>query len=134
MIELEKLKHSLLSNVSEDEISKRLNDISNTFNIDRKKIEKMYSDEKNISSYAYFYLPTNMYKMKFLFDFLTDDILRYLKSSTIIDIGTGPGTYIFSLIEWCRALMTVGNNSQMYSGSLHKSLKTLKISSKYIAR
>ena len=60
MIELEKLKHSLLSNVSEDEISKRLNDISNTFNIDRKKIEKMYSDEKNISSYAYFYLPTNM--------------------------------------------------------------------------
>lgn len=99
MIELEKLKHSLLSNVSEDEISKRLNDISNTFNIDRKKIEKMYSDEKNISSYAYFYLPTNMYKMKFLFDFLNDDILTYLKNSTIIDIGTGPGTYIFSLIE-----------------------------------
>ena len=99
MISLDKLKESLLVKISEEEIIKRLSLVSQTFTINRDRIKDVYSDPKNISSYAYFYLPTNMHKMEYLINHLSKSIIEDIRDSIVIDVGCGPGTYIFSLIE-----------------------------------
>ncbi len=99
MIPLEKIKKSLIANLSEAEVVDGLKLISNTFNLNRTKIDDVYKSASNVSSYACFYLPTNMYKMKFLLSQIDQSLIEDIRKSSVIDIGCGPGTYTFSLIE-----------------------------------
>jgi ribosomal protein RSM22 (predicted rRNA methylase) len=99
MIPFSKLNSCLLEDLSESEIVKCLKELSDGFTKSRHKIDELYRSRKHISSYASFYLPTNMYKMNFLLSQLDEEIIDGIKSTTIVEVGTGPGTYIFSLVE-----------------------------------
>ncbi len=99
MISLDKIKKSLIEDLTEQQIVEGLNLLSNTFNIERAKIDSVYKRRQVIASYACFYLPTNMLKMSFTLGKLSQELISEIKGSTIIDIGCGPGTYIFAMIE-----------------------------------
>lgn len=105
MLPLSKIQPCLLEDLSETEIVKCLKDLSDGFTKSRHKIDDLYASRKHISSYASFYLPTNMYKMEFLLSQLPEKVLEQLRGSTIIEVGTGPGTYIFALIEALKCQM-----------------------------
>lgn len=105
MIPFTKLNTCLLEDISETEIVKCLKELSDGFTKSRHKIDELYKSRNHISSYATFYLPTNMYKMNFLLSQLDSSIIDHIKASTIVEVGTGPGTYIFALVELLKCEM-----------------------------
>jgi len=106
MIPFSKIHPCLLVDLTEPQIVKCLTELSDGFTKSRHKIDELYASRAHVSSYASFYLPTNMYKMSFLLSQLPSDVLEQIKETTIVEIGTGPGTYIFSLIELLESSMS----------------------------
>lgn len=106
MISFNKLKPALLEEMTEGEIVKCLKELSQAFTQSRHKIDDVYASPKHISSYASFYLPTNMYKMAFLLKQLPNELIEGIKNSTVVEVGTGPGTYLFGLLEELNCEMT----------------------------
>lgn len=101
MIPYAKLSQCFLERgLDETSVVKCLKELSEAFTQRRDKIDTLYSSKKHISSYSSFYLPTNMYKMEFLLDNLNEAVIEDIKSSTIVEVGTGPGTYIFALLSY----------------------------------
>lgn len=99
-ITYQSVSEHLIVSLKENEIVRNLKLISQTFTQKRDNIDKMYADEAMIASYACFYLPTNIWKMKFLLERLSEEQIASIKDSHVIEIGTGPGTYILALMEF----------------------------------
>ena len=98
-MDLSDIKQFLLYDFkSESDIVASVDLIGHNFTKDRAKISKYLSDEKLVSAYSYFYLPTNMPKLDSVFSYLNksyDDFSDY----EIVDIGTGPGTFLLALLD-----------------------------------
>jgi ribosomal protein RSM22 (predicted rRNA methylase) len=100
MLDLNSLKPFLLTpEISDVELTKCIRALSEAFTIKRDKIDDLYSKERYISAYACFYMLTNIQKMNFAIERLSPAMIDSIKQTTVIEVGTGPGTYIFSLIE-----------------------------------
>lgn len=95
----ENIKNHLISNLTEAQIVKNLKIISNTFTRDRDKIQNLYESAQMVASYTCFYLPTNSWKLKFLLERLSLDQIEDIRKSIIIEVGTGPGTYLLSFMD-----------------------------------
>lgn len=95
----ENIREHLICNLSEAEIVKNLKLISQTFTKDRSKIQMLYDKAASVASYACFYLPTNVWKLKFLLERLSVDQIESIRNSVIVEIGTGPGTYLLSIMD-----------------------------------
>ena len=96
-----KLKSALLEpGISEHSIVKNLSLVSKGFTSDRKKITDYVMDRSMVSAYTLFYLPSNMPKLDFVFDMLSDELKEDIKNSQVVDLGTGPGTFAFALDEY----------------------------------
>lgn len=95
----ENIKDHLISNLTEAQIVKNLKTISSTFTVEREKIQKLYENAQMVASYACFYLPTNAWKLKFLLERLSKDQVDEIKQSIVIEIGTGPGTYLLAFMD-----------------------------------
>jgi SAM-dependent methyltransferase len=97
---LSELKKTLLEpSLTETKIAKILNQISKGFTSERSKITEYLSDRDQVSAYTVFYLPTNIPKLKFVFDQLPPSLVSDIQSSKILDLGTGPGTFAFAFDE-----------------------------------
>ncbi|CBW25903.1 conserved hypothetical protein [Halobacteriovorax marinus SJ] len=95
------LRSSLLvPSISDHSVVQNLTAVSKGFTSQRSKIKEYVMDREMVSAYTLFYLPSNIPKLEFVFDMLSDDVKESIKSSTIVDLGTGPGTFAFALDEY----------------------------------
>lgn len=98
---LNKLKSALLEpNISEHNIVKNLSLVSKGFTSQRDKITDYVRDREMVSAYTLFYLPSNIPKLSYVFDMLPSSLIEEIKSSQVVDLGTGPGTFAFALEEY----------------------------------
>ena len=91
--------HLLNPTISEKDVIKNIIEISQKFTKNRKQIVDYVEDEDLISSYALFYLPTNVPKFEFVFSKLDFDLQKIILNNTFIDVGCGPGTYSYALSQ-----------------------------------
>ncbi|WP_127716993.1 small ribosomal subunit Rsm22 family protein [Halobacteriovorax sp. HLS] len=99
--ELEQIKKNLLcEDMTEHRLVQTLELISKGFTSKRENISKYVNDREYVSAYTSFYLPTNIPKLKFVFDQLPKDLLSSIKDSHIVDYGCGPGTFSFAFDEY----------------------------------
>ncbi len=98
-INLETISNYLLNpNLKETDHIKNIKDISFKFTQDRSKIADYTKDRNCVSSYAYFYLPTNLPKFNFLFSKLHQSIKDLILTRPFVDYGSGPGTFSYALL------------------------------------
>lgn len=57
-------------------------------------------DEKKVTAYSLFYLPTNALKLIFLLNQLSPRVIEKILETSVIDVGTGPGTYLIALKKY----------------------------------
>ena len=76
---------------------KRLNEI---FTLERQSLEAYPESHELVSAYTMFYMSTNIPKLSFILDKLPNDLKEKMKASTFIDIGTGPGTYLWAWYDY----------------------------------
>lgn len=99
-ITLEQIRPYLLNvNISEKEVIRNIAEISNKFTKNRTQIEDYVEEENLVSSYALFYLPTNVPKFEFVFSKLDETIQNQMLNNTFIDVGCGPGTYSYAISQ-----------------------------------
>ena len=90
----------LCPNLSEAEFKKILPQVSSNFTKERSKIKKYVLSPEMISAYALFFVSTNYPKFFFLMNQLNQEDLEDIKKCDFIDIGTGPGTYLLSFLDF----------------------------------
>lgn len=94
LLSLSQIKpHLLTPDISEAEIINYIKELSVQFTVKRKDIDEYTTNEKKISAYTSFYLPTNIPKLEFLLSRIPEKILEDLKHRPFIDMGCGPGTF-----------------------------------------
>lgn len=113
---LKQIQDSLLSSqLTEPQIISILELISKGFTSNRSDIKKYVNDEDFVSAYTYFYLPTNIPKLEFLLNELSEDLINKIQKSHIVDVGTGPGTFAFAFDEYFNGEVTVtGVDSSLF--------------------
>ena len=98
MIDYNLIKKSLLINVDENRLIKNVKELQKIFNTKKGREDYSFSEEL-VSAYTLFYMPTNMQKIKFLFDQLKDFKLD-LSNYSFIDFGSGPGTFSLAFLKY----------------------------------
>ncbi len=97
-LSLEDIIPALLSDdISEREIVELIQEISQKFTTQRNQIEDYVNEERRVSAYASFYMPTNMPKLYFLLNKLSTEIQTDLLKRPFIDYGCGPGTFSLAM-------------------------------------
>jgi len=97
-INLNQIKELLLNpEISEKEVINNISEISAKFTKNRANIQDYVENENLVSSYALFYLPTNIPKFEFVFNKLEESIQKQILNNPFIDMGCGPGTYSYAL-------------------------------------
>ncbi len=100
-LSFETLKKLLLNpNLTESDIVRLLNTISKNFTVNRDAIKQYPDSVDMVSAYTAFYLPTNFLKLPFVLSQLDKTILDQIKKTTIIDVGSGPGTYALAFKDY----------------------------------
>jgi len=106
LLSLSDCQNLTLRALSESELVALIQEASKGFTTDRKNIHQYVEDEKKVSAYALFYLPTNMPKLYFLLDQLVkihgEDFLKKLATKKFIDVGSGPGTFSLALLFYLK--------------------------------
>lgn len=100
-LSFETLKKLLLNpNLTESDIVRLLDTISKNFTVNRDAIKQYSNSVDMASAYTAFYLPTNFLKLPFILNQLDKTILEQIKKTTIIDVGSGPGTYALAFKDY----------------------------------
>jgi len=89
--------------ITESEIKHLIHEISSGFTGEREKIGDYVKQEKMVSAYTLFYLPTNVPKLKFLLDHIPLDLHDKLKQTQMVEWGTGPGTFLLAGLKYLGA-------------------------------
>ena len=103
-------KYLLNPELSDSEFKKLLPKISANFTSHRERIEKYVLSSQMVSAYALFYVPTNYPKLFFLMNQLPAEVRESIKKCDFIDVGTGPGTYLLSFLDFIEAKVNEGQN------------------------
>ncbi len=99
-LKLSNVKKYLISQFpSESKLIAAVEDLSKNFTSNREDIAKYHTDEKLVSAYAAFYLTTNYPKLEKVLEHLGEN-KEHFKNCDIIDIGCGPGTFLFALHDY----------------------------------
>lgn len=97
---LTKLQPFLLNKFKSDQdLVKSIQKLSENFTSQRENIKDYHEDEKLIAAYAAFYLTTNYPKFSYLIDYISN-YKNLFEEYELIDIGVGPGTFIFSIGDY----------------------------------
>lgn len=88
----------LTPELKEHELVKYLRRLNEIFTLERRSLESYPESRELVSAYTLFYMTTNIPKLRFILDKLPAVLLKKMASTTFIDIGTGPGTYLWA---WC---------------------------------
>jgi len=97
------LQASLYEFKSEGELVKLLNEVHLNFTQKRENINEYTESEKLVGAYSCFYMPTNMAKFDYLLKVLPPQICEDFKDCHFLDIGTGPGTFLLSYLNFVGA-------------------------------
>ena len=92
--------------LSEREIINLLESIHKNFTTNRKGIDGYAESIDMVSAYTMFYLPTNIPKLSFVLNSIENNVIQEIKKTTIIDIGTGPGTYALGFLNYFKTDFT----------------------------
>lgn len=92
-------KYLLNKDLSEHQHVQNIKLISNNFTSNRNEIKIYVMNEDLVSSYALYYLPTNVPKFDFIFSKLPENIKETILNNHFIDIGSGPGTYSYAVSQ-----------------------------------
>lgn len=84
---------------SEGDLIKAINKVSDNFTASRQDVNDYLQDERLVAAYAAFYLTTNFPKFSHCMDYL-EEHRALLQDSELIDIGVGPGTFLFAIGEF----------------------------------
>ena len=101
-------KSTLIPEMTDHQIVSGLNDLHNLYTTQRKDLKEDLLTEQMVSSYSLFYLLTNMPKLDFVFQKLPSFLQQKLLELPLMDIGTGPGTYLWPLFDLGRNGQTCG--------------------------
>lgn len=111
------LPHLLYEFKSEQELFEAILEISKKFTVNRENISDYLRDDRLVSAYTIYYLLTNIPKFEGILTRLPESFVQILKSSTFIDMGSGPGTFSFAFKQWA------GNEKQVYQVELSQKMK-----------
>lgn len=127
-INLENLRpHLLYQFKSEHELEKSIEKVGHIFNHMRENLDKYSSDEKLISAYVAYYLATNYPKLASVLSMVDIKLEDY---ETIVDIGTGPGTFLFAAHALNPSIELVGiDKSDLMLTQAMKLMKGLGVNS-----
>ena len=95
--------HLLHQFKSEHDLIKAIEELSVKFTQDRNRISDYLKDERLTSAYVAFYFTTNLPKLQAVMEWLPKDWKERVKSSALIDVGSGPGTFSVAFREWVNA-------------------------------
>jgi ribosomal protein RSM22 (predicted rRNA methylase) len=84
---------------SEGDLIKAITKVSYNFTAAREDVNDYLLDERLVAAYAAFYLTTNYPKFSHCMEYLKD-YKETLQNSELIDIGAGPGTFLFAIGEY----------------------------------
>jgi hypothetical protein len=98
--------HLLNPGLSGPDTIKLLESIHKNFTTNRKGIDGYVESIDMVSAYTMFYLPTNIPKLSFVLNSINRNHLQEIKKTTIIDIGTGPGTYALGFLDYFKTEFT----------------------------
>lgn len=93
---------ALLKPLSERNLCESVQTMSRNFTRARAKIDEYTQSEDDVSAYTWFYMPTNKFKLGFLFDQLDSENIEEIAGGPFIDFGCGPGTYSWAFVEYCK--------------------------------
>jgi ribosomal protein RSM22 (predicted rRNA methylase) len=95
VLSVEEIKPFLLNpNLKDSDIARLIPEMSHKFTKARDQITDYVQSEDHVSAYTALYLPTNIPKLHFLLEKLSEDLLADLSERPFIDIGSGPGTFL----------------------------------------
>ncbi len=94
------LPHLLYEFPHEADLLKAIEELSKKFTVERDCIEDYLRDPRLASAYTAFYLATNLPKFEAILPWFSQEILEGLKSSSLIDVGAGPGTFSLAFRQW----------------------------------
>lgn len=103
---LDEITPHLLSPLKEHELVSLLKVISRGFTSERERIEEYVSLEEQVSAYTAYFLPTNIPKLFFVLEQLPIELRQYLAGLSLMDVGSGPGTYS---LGWSRYFNSQSN-------------------------
>ena len=104
---LERVKNALLYEFkSESEMVDAIKTISSNFTKNRESIAEYVKDRKLVSAYACFYFTTNLPKLGEVLHKIRMSEEKYSEYE-IVDIGTGPGTFVL-------ASLAINNDQEIY--------------------
>jgi hypothetical protein len=92
--------HLLYSFRSEHELTRAIEELSRKFTKERELIEDYLKDPRLVSAYTAFYLTTNFPKFEAILPWLPKEWVETIKSSDLIDLGAGPGTFSLAWKTW----------------------------------
>ena len=94
------IPHLLHTFKSEHDLIKSIEELSQKFTENRERIQDYLSNKRLVSAYTAFYLTTNMPKLAAVLGWMPEVWLELIKSSHMIDLGAGPGTFSLAFREW----------------------------------
>jgi hypothetical protein len=103
-LDYSKLRDLLLCPLDDSDLVRRVKLLSENFTTRREKIGEYTLDKKQVSAYTAFYLPTNIPKINFLLNQLPSEVRENIKKCSLIDYGTGPGTYALGFCDYFEQL------------------------------
>lgn len=99
---------TLISNLTDSKIIEGIQSLHHLYTQDRGSLKQDSINELMASSYALFYMSTNMPKMNYLIDQLDEEIKQMFMELPLLDIGTGPGTFLWPLYQLGRTGKSIG--------------------------
>lgn len=92
---------------NEKDLVKAIEELSLKFTQKRELLNDYLSDDRLASAYTAFYLTSNAPKFEAVFKWMPESFFDLLKSSTLIDLGAGPGTFSIAYREMIGAPVKV---------------------------
>ena len=89
----------LYPELTDHEAVKLIDKMNKGFTTKREKIVEHTTQTKQVSAYALYYMATNIPKLPFVLSHLPNELINNLKKSHLFDLGSGPGTFSFSLLK-----------------------------------
>ncbi len=87
------LPHLIYSFKSEAELVSAIEEVSEKFTRQRERITDYLRDPRLVAAYTAFYALTNIPKLREVLRWMPEAWVKELQSSTLIDLGAGPGTF-----------------------------------------
>ena len=92
-------EHFLVQDLDDRQLAKQIEIIRELYTSRREGLDEKDWTPQEVTAYASFYLPTNLKKFDFIFDQLSSAVREKISNCSVVDFGTGPGTYLLAFLQ-----------------------------------